>query len=81
MKVVTSVDTQSKTVTIDQKEKYAYDTLVLATGAAPRRLPVDGADLDNVFTLRHVEDAQKIDAGVYCNPVLCLAERLNSEFV
>ena len=61
---VTSVDVANKQVVLDGgKESIAYDKLVLATGAMPSRLPIDGADLENVFVLRGVQHAQKIDAA------------------
>ncbi|KAI0292136.1 flavoprotein [Russula brevipes] len=61
---VTSVDTSKKTVTLeDGKEIIPYDTLILASGGVPRRLPIEGADLENVHTLRKVQDAQKIDSA------------------
>ena len=59
---VTGVDLAAKEVLVGQ-ERVAYETLVLATGGIPRRLPVPGKDLSNVFVLRDVEDAKKIDAG------------------
>jgi apoptosis-inducing factor 3 len=63
---VTSVDTTRKSVTLENgKETIPYDTLILASGGVPRRLPIEGADLENVFTLRNIQDAQKIDAGIY----------------
>jgi len=37
-----------------------YDKLVLATGARPVVPPIPGADLDNVFTLQGVHDAEGI---------------------
>ncbi|KAA1467335.1 flavo protein [Dentipellis sp. KUC8613] len=59
---VTSVDTTAKTVTLeDGKDHITYDKLILATGGLPRRLPIDGADLANVYTLRTVGDAKLID--------------------
>ncbi|KAH9953007.1 flavoprotein [Lactifluus volemus] len=61
---VTSVDTTRKSVTLENgKETIPYDTLILASGGVPRRLPIEGADLENVFTLRNIQDAQKIDAA------------------
>ena len=36
-----SLNTAEKRVTDDQGEEYTYDTLLLATGGAPRRLPFD----------------------------------------
>lgn len=60
---VTSVDTSSKRVTLDGGETLEYEDLILAPGGTPRRLPIEGADLANVYTLRHVQDTQKIDAG------------------
>jgi apoptosis-inducing factor 3 len=61
---VTLVDTNTKSVVLDNgKEIVPYDTLILASGGVPRRLPIDGADLENVYTLRTIQDAQKIDSG------------------
>ncbi len=37
-----------------------FDTAVLATGAAPRRLPLPGADLDGVHYLRTIADAARL---------------------
>ncbi|KAH8118112.1 flavoprotein [Phellopilus nigrolimitatus] len=58
---VTNIDTKTKTVTTDNKESLKYETLVLASGGAARRLPIEGASLGNVFTLRHAENTKKID--------------------
>lgn len=37
-----------------------YDTLVLATGANPARIPVPGADLPGVFTVSNLHQAERI---------------------
>lgn len=47
----------------DGRESLNYDKLILATGANPRRLPVEGANLENVYTFRGIEDSKKVDAG------------------
>ncbi|KIY66532.1 flavo protein [Cylindrobasidium torrendii FP15055 ss-10] len=60
---VTAVDFQNKKVTVDDKEHLIYDRLVIATGGSARRLPIEGADLENVYTFRTVEDAKKVDAA------------------
>ncbi len=41
-----------------------YDKLLLAPGAKPLLLPIDGATQEGVFTLRTVEDTQRIKAYV-----------------
>ncbi|WP_239089494.1 NAD(P)/FAD-dependent oxidoreductase [Sphaerimonospora thailandensis] len=41
-------------------EEIGYDKLLLTTGASPRRLPVPGADLDDVLYLRGVGDSERI---------------------
>ncbi|RDB26297.1 Apoptosis-inducing factor 1 [Hypsizygus marmoreus] len=61
---VTSVDLSKKQVILEGgKETLNYDKLVLATGGIPRRLPVEGAQLENVYTFRGVPDSQKVDAA------------------
>ena len=55
-----TVDRRARRVTLDDRTELAYDRLLLATGAAPRRLAVPGADLDNVHVLRTVADADAI---------------------
>jgi 3-phenylpropionate/trans-cinnamate dioxygenase ferredoxin reductase component len=44
-------------------ERIRYDALLLATGAAPKQLPVDGAGLDGVHLLRTVEDSDGLRAA------------------
>jgi apoptosis-inducing factor 3 len=61
---VTSVDVEGKKIVLDSgKETVGYDKLVLASGGTPRRLPVEGATLENVYTFRGIEDAKKVDTG------------------
>ncbi|KAI5998729.1 hypothetical protein EDD15DRAFT_2161656 [Pisolithus albus] len=61
---VISVDTAAKQVIFEGgKESASYDQLILASGGTPRRLPIEGADLANVYTFRGIEDAKKVDAG------------------
>jgi NADPH-dependent 2,4-dienoyl-CoA reductase/sulfur reductase-like enzyme len=41
-------------------EKIGYEKLLLATGGSAIRLPIWGNDLENVFTLRAIEDSKQI---------------------
>ncbi|MBV6624267.1 MAG: FAD-dependent oxidoreductase [Rivularia sp. (in: Bacteria)] len=59
-KSVTLVEPLKKTITFEDNTIFEYDALLVATGGKPRNLKVPGADLDNIFTLRKPEDADKI---------------------
>ncbi|KAG8867147.1 hypothetical protein FRC20_006582 [Serendipita sp. 405] len=45
------------------EETIPYTNLILAPGSFPRRLPIPNANLSNIYTLRFLEDSQKIDAA------------------
>jgi apoptosis-inducing factor 3 len=54
------VDASAKTITFEDGETLRYDSLLVATGGAPRRLEILGSDLQNVFVLRSFADADAI---------------------
>jgi len=56
----TGLDLPTQCVTLDSGVDVHYDRLLLATGAAPRRLDAPGAELDGVYCLRTVTDADTI---------------------
>jgi 3-phenylpropionate/trans-cinnamate dioxygenase ferredoxin reductase component len=55
-----AVDLDASTVTLAGGEEIAYDSLLLTTGAEPRRLVVPGAQLDGVYYLRTFEDCDAL---------------------
>lgn len=57
----TAIDPDARTVTLDGKQQIGFDRLLLATGAAPRRLDIPGADLDGIHYLRTLDDADALD--------------------
>ncbi|WP_168626365.1 MULTISPECIES: NAD(P)/FAD-dependent oxidoreductase [unclassified Cryobacterium] len=54
------LDLAEKRVLLDDGSLLPYDKLLLATGASPRRLPIDGGQLDGVHYLRTIEDSQSL---------------------
>ncbi|MBI1364411.1 MAG: pyridine nucleotide-disulfide oxidoreductase [Alphaproteobacteria bacterium] len=56
------IDRAGKAVTLESGEALAYDKLLIATGAPPRRIPVPGADLPGVAYLRTIEDSDALRA-------------------
>jgi 3-phenylpropionate/trans-cinnamate dioxygenase ferredoxin reductase subunit len=55
-----SVDRELKLVTLRDGRRFEYGKLLLATGATPTELRIPGADRDNVYYLRTVDDSMKI---------------------
>src|SRR5215211_1106545 len=62
-----SLETANGELALDDGERLAYDRLLLATGAEPRRLAIPGGELDGVLYLRSVEDSdtlrERLDRG------------------
>ncbi len=62
--MVKAVDPAASQVVLHDGERLTYDRLLLATGAAPRRLAVPGADLPRVHYLRDVLDADRLAVAI-----------------
>ena len=63
----TAIDVAGATVTLDNGTEFAYQRLLLTTGAEPRRIEVPGADLAGIHYLRTLPDCDvlrdRLDAG------------------
>src|SRR3712207_5922313 len=55
-----AVDPAARALTLAGGNRLRYEKLLLVTGAKPRRLPVPGAELERVFSLRTVADSAAI---------------------
>lgn len=66
---VEAIDRANKTVRIrdlatGREYDEPYDKLILSPGAAPFRPPIPGIDLPGVFTLRNLQDMDRIKSGM-----------------
>jgi 3-phenylpropionate/trans-cinnamate dioxygenase ferredoxin reductase subunit len=64
---VTGIDPGTRRVGFGESRSVRYDKCLLATGAEPRRITIPGADLDGVYYLRTLGDAEtlreRLEAG------------------
>lgn len=66
---VEAIDRTARTVRVrdlasDRQYEESYDKLILAPGAAPLRPPIPGIDLPGIFTLRNLQDMDRIKATI-----------------
>lgn len=57
---VVAIDRERKQVEMASGERFDYDSLVLATGARPAPLGVEGENLDGVLSFRDLRDTQQL---------------------
>lgn len=57
---VTSIDRRARRLATASGGSFAYDRLALATGSRARALPIEGADLEGVLSLRNLDDAHQL---------------------
>lgn len=61
---VVAIHRDAHAVELASGERLDYQTLVLATGATPRHLPVPGDELSGVLTLRRIADSDAIKTAI-----------------
>jgi 3-phenylpropionate/trans-cinnamate dioxygenase ferredoxin reductase subunit len=59
---VVALDRQARCVHLEGGQEMPYDACVLATGSAPQRPPMDGAQDPDLHTIRTVDDALRLRA-------------------
>ncbi|HIG21143.1 MAG TPA: pyridine nucleotide-disulfide oxidoreductase [Henriciella marina] len=57
---VEKIDRANRKVLLQHGGHLDYDAVIIATGSRPRPLPIEGADLENVFELRGLSDVEHI---------------------
>jgi NADPH-dependent 2,4-dienoyl-CoA reductase/sulfur reductase-like enzyme len=59
---VTNIDTDTKTLSLNNGESIAYDKLIIATGSKSNKFGWKGQDLKGVSGLYHLQDLENIEA-------------------
>ena len=63
----TRLDPAAHAVELDDGRRLSYDGVLLATGATPRTIPLPGAQLPGVMTLRRLDDSDaRAAVGLEC---------------
>ena len=57
---VTRIDPAARTVELEGQRSVPFDALLIATGGRNRRVSMPGGDLDGIYGLRTVQDADRI---------------------
>jgi NAD(P)H-nitrite reductase large subunit len=63
-KKVVTINSEKKSLRLDDGEEVAYSKLLIATGGTPFIPPMKGLDKGNIFTFIKMDDAKKLDALV-----------------
>lgn len=66
---ITAINSDEKSVVVketktDKTYTESYDKLILSPGASPVKPPIPGINSENIFTLRNVDDTDKIKAFI-----------------
>lgn len=61
---VAGIDARAKSLVLEDGSTIAYDRLLLATGARPRKLDIPGGGLPGIHYLRDIADADRIKADM-----------------
>jgi 3-phenylpropionate/trans-cinnamate dioxygenase ferredoxin reductase subunit len=61
---VAEVSAANKTITCTDSSSYQYEKLLLATGGIPRRLAIEGSELDEIYYYRYLDDFLHLESHV-----------------
>ena len=63
-KTAVSIDAETKLILLNNGESIHYDKLLLTTGGRPQTLDIPGSELENILTLRTIEESRAIEANL-----------------
>jgi 3-phenylpropionate/trans-cinnamate dioxygenase ferredoxin reductase subunit len=59
-----SINRAEKSILLSNGDTVEYDKLLISTGTVARQIPLEGADLKGVFTLRTIDDVRHLSAAI-----------------
>lgn len=59
-----SINRAEKSILLSNGDTVEYDKLLISTGTVARQIPLEGADLKGVFTLRTIDDVKHLSAAI-----------------
>ena len=59
----TRIDPSARFVELEDRRRVPFDVLLIATGGRNRRISIPGSELEGIYGLRSVEDADRIRYG------------------
>lgn len=59
-----TLDADNKLITLSDGEMIEYDKLLIATGTMARKIPLQGAELEGVYTLRTIDDVTALSNAI-----------------
>jgi len=63
--MVVGINAADKTITCKDGSTYQYEKLLLATGGTPRRLPIEGGNLEEIYYYRYLDDFLRLKSQVH----------------
>ena len=61
----TRIDPSARVVELEDHRRVSFDALLIATGGRNRTVSIPGVDLDGIYSLRTVQDADRIRAEMF----------------
>ncbi|AOL17513.1 hypothetical protein BFU36_13210 [Sulfolobus sp. A20] len=57
---VIQIDLSNRVAKLDNNEKVSFKKILISTGGSPRRLRIEGSNLDGIYYFRTLDDAERI---------------------
>lgn len=63
--IAVKIEADEKTIAFDDGSACRFEKLLIATGGSPRRLDIEGGDLDDIFYYRYLDDYLRLKTRIH----------------